>query len=137
LILVAGSLLIIVEISYRIFGILPFVTLLVLAALLMIKSYQNKRGAINSTGNIEESILRLDQRLVQLNKKVSDLTKEEGLIQTEMAPTNSTLKQIWSDLENWRGKIQDITEDINKCNVSPLSQEREALTQKLKAVGVT
>ena len=137
LILVAGSLLIIVEISYRMFGILPFVTLLVLAALLMIKSYQNKRGAINSTGNIEESILRLDQRLVQLNKKVSDLTKEEGLIQTEMAPTNSTLKQIWSDLENWRGKIQDITEDINKCNVSPLSQEREALTQKLKAVGVT
>jgi hypothetical protein len=98
LMLVAGSLLIIVEISHRIFGILPFVILLVLAALLMLRSYQNKRRTISGTGNIEQSILRLDQRLVQLNKKVSDLIKEEGLIQTEMAPTNLTLKQIWSDL---------------------------------------
>jgi septal ring factor EnvC (AmiA/AmiB activator) len=136
LMLVAWSLLIIVEISHRIFGILPFVILLVLAALLMLRSYQNKRRTISGTGNIEESILRLDQRLVQLNKKVSDLIKEEGLIETEMTPINPTLKQIWSDLENWRGKIQEITEEINRYNVSPLSQEREALTQKLKALGI-
>jgi septal ring factor EnvC (AmiA/AmiB activator) len=135
--LVVGSLLIIVEISHRMFGILPFVILLMLAALLILRSYQNKRRTISGTWNIEESILRLDQRLVQINKKVSDLIEEEGLIQTEMAPINPTLKQIWSDLTNWRGKIQEITEEINRYDVSPLSQEREALTQKLKALGIT
>jgi predicted nucleic acid-binding Zn-ribbon protein len=137
LILVAGPLRIIVGISYRILGILSFVILLVLAALLMIRSYQNKRRTISGTRNIEESILRLDQRLVQLNKKVADLIKQEGLIQTEITSTNPTLKKIWSDLENLRGKVEAIIEEINKYNVSSLSQEREALTQKLRAVGVT
>jgi septal ring factor EnvC (AmiA/AmiB activator) len=136
LIVVAGCLLIIVEISYESFGILPFIILLVLAALLMIRSYQNKRRVISGTGNIEESILRLDQRLVQLNKKVSDLEKEEGLIQTEMVSINPKLKQIQSELEKLRGKVEEITKEINKYNVSSVSQEREALTQKMKTVGV-
>ena len=133
LIVVAGFLVIIGETRYKVLGILP----LLAVAVYMIRSSQSKRKKINMARPMEDSFLLLDHRLVQLNKKVSDLKNEESLIQTRRASTELKFKQVWSDLENLQGKIENITEEINKYNVLLLYQEKESLIQKMRTAGVT
>jgi peptidoglycan hydrolase CwlO-like protein len=103
----------------------------------MIRSSQGERKEINMARTVEDSILRLDHRLGQLNKKVSDLKNEGSSIQTETLSMDLKFKQVWSDLENLQGKIENITEEINKYNVPLLYQEKESLIHKMRTLGVT
>jgi len=132
LILIAGPLIIIGEIPYKIIGLL----ILLIVVLFMLRLSQNKRRGIGEAKTIEDSILRIDHRLVQLNKELPDLNNEESLIQTESASIDLKINEAQSDLENLRGEIEGIKEEVNKYNVPLLYKEKETLVQKLKTVGV-
>ena len=131
-ILIAVLLTIIGELPYKIIGLL----ILIIVVLLMLRHSQSKRRVISEAKTIEDSILRIDHRLVQLNKELSDLKNEESLIQTESASIDLKINEAQSDLENLRGEIEGIKEEVNKYNVPLLHKEKETLVQKLKTAGV-
>jgi peptidoglycan hydrolase CwlO-like protein len=133
LILIAGPLIIIGEIPYKIIGLLIFL----IVVLFMLRLSQNKRRVIGEAKTIEDSILRIDHRLDQLKKGLSDLNNEENLIQTESASIDFKINESQSDLENLRGEIEGIKGEVNKYNVPLLYKEKETLTRKLKKAGVT
>ena len=132
LILIAGPLIIIGEIPYKIIGLV----ILLIVVLFMLRLSQNKRRVIGEAKTIEDSILRIDHRLVQLNKELPGLNNEESLIQTESASIDLKINQKQSDLENLRGEIEGIKEEVIKHNVPLLYEEKETLVQKLKTAGV-
>jgi peptidoglycan hydrolase CwlO-like protein len=132
LILIAGTLIIIGEIPYKIIGLL----ILLIVVLFMLRLSQSKRRVMGEAKTIEDSIFRIDHQLVQLNKELSDLNNEESLIQTECASIGLKINEAQSDLENSRGGIEGIKEEVNKYNVPLLYKEKETLIRKLKTAGV-
>lgn len=132
LILIAGPLIIIGEIPYKITGLL----ILLIIALFMLRLSQNKRRVIGEAKTIKDSILRIDHRLVQLKKELPALNNEESLIQIESASIDFKINEAQSDLENLRWEIEGIKEEVNKYNVPLLYREKETLVRKLKTAGV-
>jgi hypothetical protein len=130
--LIAGPLIIIGEIPYKIIGLL----ILLIVVLLMLRLSQSKRRVIGEAKTIEDSILRIDHRLVQLNKELSDLNSEESLIRTESASIDLKINEAQSDLEYLKREKEGIKEEINKYNVPLLYKEKETLVQKLKTAGL-
>jgi chromosome segregation ATPase len=102
----------------------------------MLRHSQSKRRVIGEVKTIEDSILRIDHRLVQLNKELSDFNNEGSLIQKESASIDLKINEVQPDLENLLRKIGDIKEEVNRYNVPLLYKEKETFVQKLKSVGV-
>jgi hypothetical protein len=132
LILIAGTLIIIGEIPYKIVGLL----ILLVSVVFMLRLSKSKQKVAGEAKTIEDSILRINHRLVQLNKELSDLKDEESLIQTEIVSIDLKIINAQSDLENMRGQIESIKEEGNRYNVPMLYKEKETLVQALKTAGV-